>query len=144
VLRLADEYDLALVAASNNHGWGRTAAAWSVLHLPNWRDDSPAVLAQRIEQRVLTARRHAVHVVARRGISLAAPGGLSLALTAPDVLWDSVTTIDWRERLSWLFWIWAIPFARVAQRFRRRMRAARRSVTATSRRVADAPVVEAA
>ncbi len=125
VLRLADQYDLAVVAASNNHGWGRTAAAWSVLHLPGWRDDSPAVLARRIEQRVLTDRRRAVRVIARRGIALAAPTGLTLAMTAPEVMWESVTTIGGWDRLSWIFWIWAIPLTQMVRAYRRRVRRVR-------------------
>lgn len=146
VLGLADRYDLAVVAASNNHGFGRTAVAWSVLHLPGWRNDSPARLAQRIEQKVLTDRRRAVRVVARRGVSLAAPTALSLALTAPDVMWDAVTTLDWGNRVSCLFWIWLIPLTRMVMASRRRLRPVRPRGAARppSPPAGDAPATEAA
>ncbi len=148
VLKIADRYDLAVVAASNNHGLGRTAAAWSVLHLPGWRDDSPAVLAQRIEERVLTERRRAVAVIARRGIALAAPTTLTLALTGPEVLWESVTTIGNWDRVSWLFWIWALPLTQMVMAYRRRLRRLRLTMADHSHPprppLGDTPATEAA
>ncbi|HET9004280.1 MAG TPA: hypothetical protein VFN39_09820, partial [Gemmatimonadaceae bacterium] len=37
IARFAQSRGLARVAGSNNHGWGRTASAWTVLRIPGWR-----------------------------------------------------------------------------------------------------------
>ena len=50
ILALADSLDLALVAGSNNHGWGRTAAAWTLIRIPGWQRMSPASLETAIER----------------------------------------------------------------------------------------------
>ncbi|MGZ3464819.1 MAG: PHP domain-containing protein, partial [Gemmatimonadaceae bacterium] len=44
VIALAQARHLALVSASDNHGWGRTSPAWSVLRIPGWRDMTPSEL----------------------------------------------------------------------------------------------------
>lgn len=103
LLALADRFDLAVVAGSDNHGWGRTAAAWSVLSIPGWRDKSPADLGAAIERELRTSRRRAVRVLERRRPD---PSRATLALTGPAVLWTVVTTLSWPERASWLAWGW--------------------------------------
>lgn len=106
VLRLADSLDLAVISGSDNHGWGRTAAAWSVLHIPNWRTMSPAVLDVAIRSLIATQRRRAVQVLTRRVPNPGASIPL-LALTPVAVPVNYLRTLSWPERVSWLAWIWA-------------------------------------
>lgn len=103
ILRLADSLDLALVAGSNNHGWGRTAVAWSVLRIPGWRLLAPDSLGRAIEARIRSGRRGAVQVIERRSPG---PGRSRAALlaTLPAVGWTMLTTLSPLERLSWFLW----------------------------------------
>ena len=107
ILHLSDSLHLALVAASNNHGWGRTAVAWSVLRIPGWRALTPDSLDNAIQQRIRTARRQAVQVIERRS-----PGAdrsrVALAATLPAVAWNLFVTLSPMERLSWIVWAWII------------------------------------
>ncbi|MGI8496367.1 MAG: hypothetical protein ACR2OG_02125 [Gemmatimonadaceae bacterium] len=114
ILRIADSLDLAVVAGSNNHGWGRTAVAWSVLKLPGWRDLSPRELGIAIQSQILSGRRHAVRVIARR-----APdprrSTAALAFTLPAVIWSLLSTLSPAERLSWMLWGWTLWLAQRAR-----------------------------
>ena len=47
ILRIAERLDLALLAGSDNHGWGRAAPAWTLLRIPGWRALSPAASRRR-------------------------------------------------------------------------------------------------
>ncbi|MEP7343750.1 MAG: hypothetical protein ABI877_00725 [Gemmatimonadaceae bacterium] len=116
ILHLADSLDLAVVASSNNHGWGRTAAAWSVMRIPDWRDALPAQLGAAIERRMRTKRRTAVRVVERRS---PAPGGslIATAFGGPAIAWGLLRGLSLPERLSWAAWLW-MPFALGAARRR--------------------------
>ncbi len=108
ILALADDMDLAVVAGSNLHGWGRTVAAWSVMRLPGWRDMSPDELGRTIEGTLHRERRRAVTVVDRR-VPYHEGSALKLVATVPLLLWSHFTTLTPRERVSWLAWcaIWA-------------------------------------
>lgn len=112
ILRIADSLNLAVVAGSNNHGWGRTAVAWSVLRIPGWRALAPRALGVAIENAIRTGRRHAVRIVARRSPD---PGRsrIALAATLPAVAWNLVATLAPPQRASWIAWSWAL-FALVA------------------------------
>ncbi len=105
ILRLADSLDLALVAASDNHGWGHAAVAWSVMRIPGWRSLTPAALGARIEAAIRSERRQAVRVIERRSPD---PGRsrVALALTLPAVALDMLRTLSWPERASWIVWSW--------------------------------------
>lgn len=105
IIRLADSLDLALVAGSDNHGWGRTAVAWSVMRLPGWRALSPDSLGEAIANRVHAARRRAVEVVARRSPDAGQYRALVVA-TLPAVAWNILRTMSPFERLSWIAWAW--------------------------------------
>ena len=107
ILHLSDSLHLALVAASNNHGWGRTAVAWSVLRIPGWRALTPDSLDNAIQQRIRTARRQAVQVIERRSPS-ADRSRVALAATLPAVAWNLFVTLSPMERLSWIVWAWII------------------------------------
>jgi hypothetical protein len=117
ILALADTLGLAIVAGSDNHGWGRTAAAWSVMRVPGWRLLAPAALEDRIESGIRADGRQAVRVIERtrpvwptdsgaRGWS----GWVSIARGAPrflgEFVWQLTATRSWPERVSWLAWIW--------------------------------------
>lgn len=109
VLHLADSLDLAVVAGSDNHGWGRTAAAWSLVPIPGWRALSPDSLGHRIETHLLTHRRSAVRVVERgRPRTIAGP---AMLLNAPIVVWHLFATLTPASRLSWLLWTWGLAYA---------------------------------
>ena len=107
ILRIADSLDLAIVAGSNNHGWGRTAVAWSVLRIPGWRELTPAGLGVAIESRIRTERRGAVQVIERRSPD---PAGSRLALVAtlPAVMWNLLMTLSGAQRVSWILWSWIL------------------------------------
>ena len=107
ILHLSDSLHLALVAASNNHGWGRTAVAWSVLRIPGWRALTPDSLDNAIQQRIRTARRQAVQVIERRSPSTDR-SRVALAATLPAVAWNLFVTLSPMERVSWIVWAWII------------------------------------
>ena len=110
ILRMVDSLDLAPVAASNNHGWGRTAAAWTLMRLPGWRDLTPAELGAAIEDRLHDARAGASRVVERR-VPYFGESVPALTVTAPAVIWQLFGGIGPGERLSWLLWAWALALA---------------------------------
>lgn len=121
ILALADDMDLAVVAGTNNHGWGRTVPAWSVMRLPGWRDMSPDELGGAIEGTLHRERRRAVTVVERR-VPYHEGSAVQLAATVPLLLWSHFRTLTPWERVSWLAWtaVWA------AARLRRTRRDARK------------------
>ncbi|HEU4584876.1 MAG TPA: hypothetical protein VFR95_03955 [Gemmatimonadaceae bacterium] len=110
ILRIADSLDLAVVAGSNNHGWGRTSVAWSVLRIPGWRELTPEELGAAIETRIRTERRGAVQVIERRSPD---PGSsrLALAATLPAVIWNLLVTLSGAQRISWIIWSWILATA---------------------------------
>lgn len=118
ILRMADSLDLAVVAGSDNHGWGRTAVAWSVLRIPGWRKLTPAALGAAIEQTVRTERRSASRVILRRSPD-AGRSPLALAATLPAVAGTMLVTLSPAERVAWLVWTWGIALALVGVRRRR-------------------------
>jgi predicted metal-dependent phosphoesterase TrpH len=107
ILRIADSLDLALVAGSNNHGWGRTAVAWSVLRIPGWRGMTPAQLGAAIEGRIRAERRGAVQVIERRSPD-PDHSRLALVATLPAVTWNLLVTLSSAQRISWILWTWIL------------------------------------
>ncbi len=107
IRRIARTDDLALVASSNNHGWGRTAAAWSILEIDHWRTLTPGELDAAIRTRIATVRGKSVYVVERRRLT---PPSSTQALmgTVPAVGWRLLTTLSPEERLSWIVWAWTL------------------------------------
>jgi hypothetical protein len=105
IVAMARRRNLAILSGSDNHGWGHTAAAWSVMRIPGWRQMSPIRLDAAIRTALFTMRGAAVQVISRR-----APVGnsvLSIALTGPELGWEIVSDIGWPERFAWVGWIWA-------------------------------------
>jgi hypothetical protein len=123
ILHIADSMNLAVVAGSNNHGWGHAAVAWNVLRIPDWRALGPDSLGAAIEARIRADRRHAVRLIERRSPDPDA-STLALAATLPAVTWNLLRTLSPAERVSWLAWTWAIAaLAWVRRRFVSRERA---------------------
>jgi hypothetical protein len=126
IVSLADSLNLALVAGSNNHGWGRTAPGWTLFRLRGWRNMTPDQLAANIEAALRQAGRNATRVVERR-VAEAAGNPVGLALTVPLVSWRMLTTLSTDQRVMWVVWAWVLALLRVGARSRmRRMRGARR------------------
>lgn len=107
ILALADSLNLALVASSNNHGWGRTTAAWTVLEIPGWRAMSALQLSDAIEARLHADRRSASRVVERR-IPYPGASPAALALTVPAITWQMFGGLGPAERIAWLAWTWGL------------------------------------
>lgn len=106
ILALADSFDLALVAGSDNHGWGRTASAWTLFSLPGWRASNPQQLADAIELVLRRGGRHSTRVVARYVPDTEA--GIALPFTAPLVTWAMFRTLSPEERVAWLVWAFVL------------------------------------
>lgn len=123
IVRMADSLNLALVAGSDNHGYGRTAPGWTLLRIAGWRNARPAQMAEAIESVLRSGGRGSTRVVER---VVADPGYsvLQLVLTLPIVTWRMLTTLAPEQRLMWLVWIWALALAAVAVRRGRARRAA--------------------
>lgn len=119
ILHLGDSLNLALVAGSNNHGWGRTAVAWSVLHIPGWRALAPDSLGNAIQDLIRRDRQRAADIVARRTPDAGRSHAL-LADTLPAVAWNLLLTLSPLERLSWIAWVWILTL--VPRRIARRRR----------------------
>ncbi|MEZ4417139.1 MAG: hypothetical protein R3E10_15405 [Gemmatimonadota bacterium] len=102
LLQVADREDLAVVSATNNHGAGRTAAAWTLMELPGWRALSPSALALRIESTLHRDRGRATRVV-ERTLPFPRPYAL-VAFTAVALPWHTAATLSLTERLVWLLY----------------------------------------
>lgn len=107
ILALAANLHLAVVSASDNHGWGRTAPAWSVLRIPGWRQMTPSELDIAIRRTIITRGSRAVEVIARRtagppqNMVAAAVGGVAVALVM-------MRTMNLPDRFSWIAWSWGL------------------------------------
>lgn len=108
ILALADSMDLAVLAGTNHHGWGRAVPAWSVMRLPGWPEMSPDQFGSAVEGVLHRARRRAVTVV-ERTMPYHEGSAVTLVATVPLLLWSHFRTLTLRERASWLIWvaIWA-------------------------------------
>ncbi|MBI3789390.1 MAG: hypothetical protein HY275_00730 [Gemmatimonadetes bacterium] len=109
ILRMVDSLNLAPLAASDNHGFGSTAAAWSLVRIPGWRQLPPDTLAARIEQAIRMQRRFAVRTIERRTPQVGPPVS-ELVFTIPAMLYDLNASISAMERLSWIIWVWGLAF----------------------------------
>jgi len=98
---LARELGLALVAGSNNHGYGRAVAAWNLMKVPAWRSMRSDAVASAIENQ-LRADRASVRIVHRTR-----PGtsGFKVVGTLPILAAQVVGGLSLTERISWIVWI---------------------------------------
>jgi len=120
ILHLADSLNLAVVAGSDNHGWGRTAIAWSVLRIPGWQRMTVVEIDSAIQRTIRTYGRHAGVVIARRTPD---PGTSPLLLAASPftIGWNLLHTLSWAERVSWIVWGWVV-WGAAAYALRRRQK----------------------
>lgn len=118
ILRMADTLDLAPLAASDNHGWGRTAVSWSLLRIAGWRAMRPDSLDRAIRGKLLRERGAAAQTLERRRIDPAA-SWLGLAGTVPEFGWLMLRTLSWPERAAWIAWAWGVWLAARAAGTRR-------------------------
>jgi hypothetical protein len=108
IIARADLLNVALVAGSNNHGWGRVVPAWTVVNIPDWQNKSPDSLGANIERVLRDNPRQGVRVIERSRPSPASFAGL--ILTVPAFALQTFTSLSLPERLAWILWIWAISF----------------------------------
>lgn len=107
ILALARATHLATVSASDNHGWGRAAPAWSVMKIPGWRRMTPSELDVAIRRTLITEGPRAVQIVARRTAAVpdtiagAGFSGLSVALLM-------LRTMSVADRISCIAWSWTV------------------------------------
>jgi hypothetical protein len=99
---LASQLHLTLVAASNNHGFGRTAAAWNIIELEGWQTLTPEQLASSLEQSI---RSNEVGIIMR---TRPRTHDASLVFTLPSIAYLTLASLTNPERVSWLVWIWVI------------------------------------
>lgn len=131
ILALADSLNLALVAGSDNHGWGNTASGWTLVRVPGWQELSPAALAVRIEQ-VMAGGRHATQVVERRTpLLMTVP---EVAMTVPFALVATARGLTSPERVSWIVWCWTTLLVRLGIRSAARRSLARARLARQRRR----------
>jgi hypothetical protein len=116
IIALADSANLTLVSGSNNRGWGRAAAAWSLLRFDSWREMSPDSLEAVIDEIIRVRGRQGAMVVERTVGS--GSSAMSVAFTPVVVGWQMTTALSPEERVAWLVWVWAL-FAGARWRWRR-------------------------
>ena len=102
IVRLADSLNLALVAGSNHHGWGRTATGWTLMYLPGWRGVTPERLTSAIAAAIRGGGRRTTRVVERYVADT--ESGVALPFTVPLVAWGMLRTLSVEERVAWLGW----------------------------------------
>jgi hypothetical protein len=106
IVQLADSLNLALVAGSDHHGWGHTAAGWTLFFLPQWRAVNPEQLSNAIANMIRNGGRKSTRVVERYVADT--ESGVALPLTVPLVAWGMLRALSSDERIVWLAWTVAI------------------------------------
>ena len=107
IYRMVDSLNLAPVAGSDNHGWGRAAAAWTIVQVPGWRSMRPDTLAAHIEDQLRTQRRWGARTIERRTPQVG-PRVSELFLVVPAVLYELNASLSPPQRLSWIVWTWLL------------------------------------
>ncbi len=129
ILALAGDLHLAIVSATDNHGWGRTPPAWSIMRIPGWRAMTPTELDIAIRRTIITRGPRAIEVIALR--TAAPPGGkVEAALGGIAVALVMMRTMSLTDRLSWIVWTWTLYLFSVLSARRRinlRIRAGQRA-----------------
>jgi hypothetical protein len=123
IIHAADSLNLALVAGSNHHGWGHTAAGWTLLYIPDWRSATPDQLTDAIATIIRRGGVGSTRVVERYVADT--ESGVRLPLTMPLVTWGMLRTLSPEERLAWIAWVLALTLVARLRVWRRR------SLTAT-------------
>ena len=106
IVAFAQQHDLMLTTGSDNHGWGYTAPAWTLMRPPTWRGLRSDDLTLSIERVIREAGFRGSRAVER---TIPYPSSsMGLALTVVSVPLTVLRTLSADERLMWLVWIWAI------------------------------------
>jgi hypothetical protein len=117
IVHLADSLNLAIVAGNNHHGWGHTAAGWTLMYLPGWRGASPSDLASAVTMLIRNGGKRSTRVVERYVADTET--GIALPLTAPLVAWGMMRTLSTDERVVWIAWALALFLLMRIRRTRR-------------------------
>lgn len=106
IVGLAQRHDLALTTGTDNHGWGYTAPAWTLMRPPNWRGLSGDELTLLIERVIRESGIDGTLAVER---VIAYPTStVQLAITVVAVPLMMFRTLAADERVMWLVWIWGV------------------------------------
>jgi hypothetical protein len=106
IVKLADSLNLTMVAGSDHHGWGHTAAAWTLMYLPGWRGATPDELGTGISAVIRRGGSGATKVAERYVADT--ESGVALPFTAPLIVWGMLRTLSSDERIVWLVWVLAL------------------------------------
>ncbi len=102
IVHLADSTNLALVAGSDHHGWGRTAAGWTLMYVPGWRAATAEELSVQISKIIRGGGRAATKVAERYVVNTE---GALLPFTVPLVTWGMLRSLCGDERIVWIIWL---------------------------------------
>jgi len=123
---LSDSLNIALVAGSDNHGWGRAAPGWTLLIVPGWRGMGTDSLSSAIERSIRQGKEGTRVVERRIAGELNGTNALEMTFTLPIVAWRMLTTLSPDERVMWIAWVWALLVVwRLTSRWRGRRRLGR-------------------
>ncbi|MGH7638578.1 MAG: PHP domain-containing protein [Gemmatimonadaceae bacterium] len=106
IVAFAQRHDFALTTGTDNHGWGYTAPAWTLMRLPTWRGlggDELTLLIERVIRELGFGGTLAIERVVEYP-----ENGAELALTVVTVPLMMFRTLATDERMMWLLWIWAV------------------------------------
>ncbi len=105
---IASAQHLLLVSSSNNHGWGRTVAAWNLMSIPGWRNLSADSLAPSIERPFRERTLDAIVIIKRVRPRVY---GAAVPLVLPVLTYQVLAALTLGERAVWLLWIWSAAIA---------------------------------
>jgi hypothetical protein len=100
---IAQSSHLVLVASSNNHGWGRTVAAWNLMTIPGWRGLTPDSVGRLVEASFRNRDVTAVTIVERERPRV---HGIETPFALPLSFFQAVGSLTLVERAVWLAWVW--------------------------------------
>ena len=107
LVRLSARLGAVPVAGSNNHGWGRTAAGWTVLRIPGWRHLTPNALDSAILTTLASQTPGCVTVVERAAPAL--PNESLRMASFVAIARNPFRTMALAEQAAWIVWAW-IPW----------------------------------
>jgi hypothetical protein len=142
IQKLSRTLGIALVAGSDNHGWGHTAPAWTVVRIPGWEGMRPSTLDAAIRRALLENAPGSLGVITRR-TAIGGTGNLGRAVAGVAVVVTLLRGLNLRERFSWIAWSWLGQMLAVA-RVKRNRRRLRLLVRGRLRPRVRRPLIEAA
>ncbi len=116
IRRVATDLGLALVAASNNHGYGRTVAGWNLMRVAGWRGLPPDSAGLLIEQQFRERKPEGVTLIRRNRPTVHGP---AVAAILPVLTYQTIGSLTLPERIAWVGWIW-VTFALMSFRRKRK------------------------